>query len=106
MTVSQAAYRAVRKECRTQLTTLRGWSGVRNKATGHYDEDTADQVRMLDTIDIDDVMAVFNASMRINREFLALLKDAGRGGPGPQTAFGAPPVAIRYGPGLAAWLTG
>lgn len=103
-TASVDGLRAVRRECRAQLAMLRSWDDIRNKATGHYDEDTANQVRLLDSIGIDEVMAVFNASMRIDREFLALLKEAGRGG--PLVAFGLRTIAISYGPGLTSKMKG
>ena len=69
-----------RKKWRTQLLRLQSWSDLRNQATGHYGKNVEEQIRLLKTIDREEVMDVVAAFLSYNIAVLKVLRDAGRGG--------------------------
>lgn len=68
----------LKKAWKKELVALRGWNDVRNKAVGHYDEDTTLQVQMLRTLNTDNVFSVAYGFISFNKAWLTLLRDAGK----------------------------
>lgn len=77
-----AQVQELKREWKKELTALRGWTNVRNKAAGHYDKDTALQVQMLRTLNADNVFSVAQGFLSFNMAWLKLLRDAGKAGEG------------------------
>jgi hypothetical protein len=79
LSVDRSAIISLKKTWKTELAQLQAWHKVRNKAAGHYDDDLAEQVRLLRSLTVDGVMSVVRGFLSFNMELLHVLRDAGRG---------------------------
>jgi hypothetical protein len=77
--VERGAIKALRKTWKSELAQLQAWHDVRNKAAGHYDDDLAEQVRLLKSLTLDGVMSVVRGFLSFNMGLLVVLRDTGRG---------------------------
>jgi len=76
-TFSEAELRAERKTWSSQLSQLRGWTQIRNKATGHFDKDRHLQFSLIDSIDPEAVMTASLAVLSFNSKILLILRQLG-----------------------------
>ena len=76
--VSDSNLRAEARKWREQFQKLEKWSEIRNRATGHYDKNTDSQIKSLETIDPEQVMAVSTAFLSYNMELLKFIREVGR----------------------------
>lgn len=76
--VPDSNLRAEGMKWRNQSKILGKWSEIRNKATGHYDNNTGIQIKLLETIDPEQVMTVFTAFLSYNMVLLKFIREVGR----------------------------
>jgi hypothetical protein len=63
-----------KRQWKQELARLKQWSAIRNEATGHYGKDIESQVRLLRSIDEEEVMSVTQAFLTFNMSILQMLK--------------------------------
>jgi hypothetical protein len=77
--IDGSSVKALRKKWKTELAQLGGWHDVRNQAAGHYGQNLVEQVALLKTLTLDNVMHVAKGFLSFNMVLLVLLGDAGKG---------------------------
>jgi hypothetical protein len=71
--VDTSAIKTERRKWRDQLARLRAWKEIRDGATGHYGQDIEHQIRLLKTIDQEEVLSVATAFIEYSAFILHLL---------------------------------
>ena len=65
--VASVDLKTERKKWKEELKKLKGWSSIRNSATGHYDKDTSKQVALVKALSANEVLEVALAFLRCHR---------------------------------------
>jgi len=79
ISITAADIRSERKKWKAELNRLSKWADLRDKTSGHYDDDIAEQVRLLKELERDEVIKATYALISFNLFVLKALAAVGRG---------------------------
>lgn len=79
ISIDRTNIKTQRRKWKAELSQLKSWEPVRNRAAGHYDKNIPNQVELLQSLNFDEVMTVATAFLHFNLYMLKVLKDAGLG---------------------------
>ena len=79
--IDNAEIKSLKMQWKSELDQVQKWHEVRNCAAGHYGQDLARQVMLLQSLTLDGVMTVVRGFLSFNMGLLVLLRDAGLGVP-------------------------